>query len=221
MLALKIVGLVLLCLAAVMLLLLLLRVRLRVFTKSQYALCVELRVLFLRFTLLGGQQKKESSPPKRTKKQGKLSLWQRFKAFLGLPASEQVQKLQNAVQKNGAASQLKQIAGLLKPALQAAAAVLKKLRVQRLRLNYTAGGEAAEAAVSYGLACAVLYPLCELVQQLPNAKKSAVQPQLQCNYNAAGSQFLFELAVSVRVVYLAAAGVKFLKQYLNQTQSQF
>lgn len=218
MLALKIVGLVLLCLAAVMLLLLLLRVRLRVFTKSQYALCVELRVLFLRFTLLGGQQKKESSPPKRTKKQGKLSLWQRFKAFLGLPASEQVQKLQNAVQKNGAASQLKQIAGLLKPALQAAAAVLKKLRVQRLRLNYTAGGEAAEAAVSYGLACAVLYPLCELVQQLPNAKKSAVQPQLQCNYNAAGSQFLFELAVSVRVVYLAAAGVKFLKQYLNQKQ---
>lgn len=216
MLALKIVGLVLLCLAAVMLLLLLLRVRLRVFTKSQYALCVELRVLFLRFTLLGGQQKKESSPPKRTKKQGKLSLWQRFKAFLGLPASEQGQKLQSAVQKNGAASQLKQIAGLLKPALQAAAAVLKKLRVQRLRLNYTAGGEAAEAAVSYGLACAVLYPLCELVQQLPNAKKNAVQPQLQCNYNAAGSQFLFELAVSVRVVYLAAAGVKFLKQYLNQ-----
>lgn len=216
MLALKIVGLVLLCLAAVMLLLLLLRVRLRVFTKSQHALCVELRVLFLRFTLLGGQQKKESSPPKRTKKQDKLSLWQRFKAFLGLPASEQVQKLQNAVQKNGAASQLKQIAGLLKPALQAAAAVLKKLRVQRLRLNYTAGGEAAEAAVSYGLACAVLYPLCELVQQLPNAKKNAVQPQLQCNYNAAGSQFLFELAVSVRVVYLAAAGVKFLKQYLNQ-----
>lgn len=216
MLALKIVGLVLLCLAAVMLLLLLLRVRLRVFTKSQYALCVELRVLFLRFTLLGGQQKKESLPPKRTKKQGKLSLWQRFKAFLGLPASEQVQKLQSAVQKNGAASQLKQIAGLLKPALQAAAAVLKKLRVQRLRLNYTAGGEAAEAAVSYGLACAVLYPLCELVQQLPNAKKNAVQPQLQCNYNAAGSQFLFELAVSVRVVYLAAAGVKFLKQYLNQ-----
>lgn len=218
MLALKIVGLVLLCLAAVMLLLLLLRVRLRVFTKSQYALCVELRVLFLRFTLLGGQQKKESSPPKRTKKQDKLSLWQRFKAFLGLPASEQVQKLQSAVQKNGAASQLKQIAGLLKPALQAATAVLKKLRVQRLRLNYTAGGEAAEAAVSYGLACAVLYPLCELVQQLPNAKKSAVQPQLQCNYNAAGSQFLFELAVSVRVVYLAAAGVKFLKQYLNQKQ---
>lgn len=218
MLALKIVGLVLLCLAAVMLLLLLLRVRLRVFTKSQYALCVELRVLFLRFTLLGGQQKKESSPPKRTKKQGKLSLWQRFKAFLGLPASEQMQKLQSAVQKNGTASQLKQIAGLLKPALQAAAAVLKKLRVQRLRLNYTAGGEAAEAAVSYGLACAVLYPLCELVQQLPNAKKNAVQPQLQCNYNAAGSQFLFELAVSVRVVYLAAAGVKFLKQYLNQKQ---
>ena len=218
MLALKIVGLVLLCLAAVMLLLLLLRVRLRVFTKSQHALCVELRVLFLRFTLLGGQPKKESSPPKRTKKQGKLSLWQRFKAFLGLPASEQVQKLQSAVQKNGAASQLRQIAGLLKPALQAAAAVLKKLRVQRLRLNYTAGGEAAEAAVSYGLACAVLYPLCELVQQLPNAKKNAVQPQLQCNYNAAGSKFLFELAVSVRVVYLAAAGVKFLKQYFNQKQ---
>lgn len=218
MLALKIVGLVLLCLAAVMLLLLLLRVRLRVFTKSQYALCVELRVLFLRFTLLGGQPKKENSPHKRTKKQGKLSLWQRFIAFLGLPASEQMQKLQSAVQKNGTASQLKQIAGLLKPALQAAAAVLKKLRVQRLRLNYTAGGEAAEAAVSYGLACAVLYPLCELVQQLPNAKKSAVQPQLQCNYNAAGSQFLFELAVSVRVVYLAAAGVKFLKQYLNQKQ---
>lgn len=218
MLALKIVGLVLLCLAAVMLLLLLLRVRLRVFTKSHHALCVELRVLFLRFTLLGGQPKKESSSPKRTKKRGKLSLWQRFKAFLGLPASEQVQKLQSAVQKNGAASQLRQIAGLLKPALQAAAAVLKKLRVQRLRLNYTAGGEAAEAAVSYGLACAVLYPLCELVQQLPNAKKNAVQPQLQCNYNAAGSQFLFELAVSVRVVYLAAAGVKFLKQYFNQKQ---
>lgn len=221
MLALKIVGLVLLCLAAVILLLLLLRVRLRVFTKSEHALCVELRVLFLRFTLLGGKPKKAkkgSAPPKKAKKQGKLSLWQRFKAFLGLPASEQVQKLQSAVQKNGAANQLKQIAGLLKPALQAAAAVLKKLRVQRLRLSYTAGGDAAEAAVSYGLACAVLYPLCELVQQLPNTKKNAVLPQLQCNYNAPGSQFSFELAVSVRVVYLAAAGAKFLKQYLNQKQ---
>lgn len=219
MLALKIVGFLLLGVVALLLVLLALPLRLVVFTKGEHALCVQLRILFFKLNLAGSRpqkQKKLGAAAKKQKNQGKLSLWQRFKAFLGLPPDEQVQKLQAAVQAKGTASQLRQIADLLKPALLAASRVLKKLMVRQLWIQYIGGGDAAEAAMNYGLACAVLYPLCELVQQLPNTAKNAVTPQLGCNYNAPKATFLFRLTVSVRVFYLAVATAEFLKQYLKR-----
>lgn len=211
---LQIVGWILFGLAAVILLLLALNLRLCVYTPNSRALCVELRILCFRFSLYG-KQKPRKKKPKKSKKNKKPGLWQRFLAYLGLPEKEKAEKLQSKAQKDGVADRFFEVAELLKPALTALKEAFRHLKLQRLELYYISGGDAAEAAIRYGSACALVYPLCALLQEWPGTKPNAIQPQLGCDYDLKKSTFKLNLVLSLRVIDLFSAGLDFLKYYLK------
>lgn len=217
MLVLQIVGWFLVGVVMLFLLLLLLNLRLCVYTPNSHGLCAELRLLCFRFSLYGGPkaQKKKAKKQKDEKAEKKNSFWQRFLTFLGLPEKEKVEKLQKEAKNSGIAERFFEVTELLKPALTALKETLRHVKLQQLEICYISGGEAAEAAIRYGGACATVYPLCALLQEWPGTKLHAVQPNLGCDYALKKSTFKLNLVLSVRMVDLFAAGMDFLKDYLK------
>lgn len=86
------------------------------------------------------------------------------------------------------------------------AGVLPRCRVEKLVLrSVSSGADAAEAAMSYGLTCAAVYPLVGFIESHFRVSPRGKQVELTCDYDAGKSSLTMEIRLSLRIGYLVGA----------------
>jgi hypothetical protein len=83
--------------------------------------------------------------------------------------------------------------------------IKKKMRIDKLKIDFLAGGDdAALTAITYGEACAVIFPAVSALGELVKVKKQ----QITVNANFNGAAYLdFECIASMRLSSILAIGI--------------
>ncbi len=157
---------------------------------------INFKVKVLCFTF-GGKSKK----PKKKKKPSKLA--QRLKKRFGLDIFDD---------QDGAKAPISEKVNYIVALIMIFAGQIKfifsKLRLDRLYALIICGdGDAADAAMNYGLACAAVYPMVGYLTANVNTKKGAEEVRIGCDFDGL-SRLEFQLIISIKIYNLifAAAG---------------
>lgn len=204
MIVLKIIGIVLAVLVGVVALILLLWVDVCVERTEKHGFRLYVRVLGIPF----GRKKRKNNKKKSEPKEKNASA--RLKQLLGLSSAE------NEEGKGSFAETLGETVETVKELTEHLVWLVRRFRVPRLRVTVAAGGE--DAAMEYGLACAVLHPLAVYLQETAGLKERRVRLLLGCDFTR--EKTLYELALTIRIplFYAAVAALRYLGRNLTKEQ---
>lgn len=156
-----------------------------------------LKYLFFKFTLFPRAEK----PVKEEKKADKPQ-----------PQASKIKELKDKHGLRGLLEIFKEIARL---AGAAAFRILKRVKIRELDIYAVAGGEnAAETALLYGEACAVIYPVVNMVKGVCKCRKTGVT--VDADYKAKDSTAICRAVLSIRPLYIAGYGLKFIFKLIPQ-----
>lgn len=206
MIVLKIIGIVLAALLGLVLLVLLLWVDVCAEQTEKHGFRLYLRVLGLPF---GRKTRKKAlkNQEKQPKKKPKENLSANLRKVLGLSHTEK---------EEGGGNTLGETAELVKELVGQILWLVKRFRIPRFRVTVAAGG--AEAALEYGLACAVVYPLATYLQETAGLKERRMQLRLGCDFAREKTLYELELTIRIPVFYAAVAALRILKRNLTKEQ---
>lgn len=121
----------------------------------------------------------------------------------------QVSKIKELKDKHGLRGLLDIFKEIAKLAGAAALKILKRVKIRELDIYAVAGGDnAAETALLYGEACAVIYPVVNMLKGICRCKKTGVM--VDADYKAKESAAICQAVISIRPVYIAGYGLKFI-----------
>ena len=144
-----------------------------------------LKVLFFPISL----EKKEK--PKKEKKDSQIL------NQLGLSHYTSTGNLKKSISEKGLLSTLKHFAGILKLIFSTLEQVARKFRVCRAKLEVVTAGE--NAAIEYGIASAILYPLSAFLQNRSQVKSRAVETNIQCDFEGFEGDISYDLVLRIFV----------------------
>lgn len=194
MVVLKIVGWILASLALLLVLLLMLSVDLLLQSDGIEGFRVKVRVLGLTF---GGNSKKEK--PKKEKKP-ESAFMRSVKEALGISHLSSAEGAKEAIEKKGLGETVTETVELFMLVLDRVIWLVKRCKVPYCRITAVSGGE--DAALDYGVACAVLYPLSAYLQENMKLKQKRLKLDIRCDYSREEGAFELDLAIRMRVVHL-------------------
>lgn len=90
--------------------------------------------------------------------------------------------------------------------------ILPKAKIQKLYIKYICGGDAAEAAVKYGIACAVAYPLSELICDKVKSSKQTPEIDLACDFDRDDNEFAMDIWLRFAVIHILIAFIYIVKE---------
>lgn len=155
-------------------------------------------------------EKKEK--PKEEKKEENPVLQQ-----LGLSHYTSTGNLKKSISEKGLLSTLKHLAGILKLVFSALGQIARKFRVCRAKLQVTTAGE--NAAMEYGAACAILYPLSAFLQNHSQVKSRAVETDIRCDFEAFEGDISYDLLLRIFVGNLIPIGLRILKTLWKESKA--
>ena len=142
-----------------------------------------IKVLFFPISL----EKKEK--PKKEKKDSQIL------NQLGLSHYTSTGNLKKSISEKGLLSTLKHFAGILKLVFSTLEQVTRKFRVCRAKLEVVTAGE--NAAIEYGIASAILYPLSAFLQNHSQVKSRAVETNIQCDFEGFEGDISYDLVLRI------------------------
>ena len=108
---------------------------------------------------------------------------------------------------------------ILRPALDAMRGMIRKIRIDELRIHYTAGSEdPASAALQYGLVSAGLGVLLGQLEAACRGKKRQVE--IDIDYELTGPEVQARASLSLRLWQLVGLIVRFGVRYLKQQKGR-
>ena len=207
MIVLKIIGILLATIILLFLLVLMLRIRLMLSFNTSEGIIFRLKILFFTF---GGKKKpkKEKSIPKKDeapKKEKKPNRFlEKIKKKLGLDIIDP-KTLKEDTETKGISDTAGKLIGLAMLLLGQLAWILSKMRLEKLRIiAVCGGGDAADAAMEYGLLCSTVYPFLGYIDSNFDLKEECQEIQLGCDFEG-DAQFEFDLFISIRIIHLFRA----------------
>lgn len=201
MLILKIIGIVFAALILLVALILMLSVDIILRADEDKGFRILFRVLGITF---GGKSKKSSA-----KKKEKEPMSKNLKKVLGIGHLEK-----DSMESNGLGQTLQETVELVKLVTDRVVWLAGKLRVPRCRVAVICGGE--EAALQYGIACAVLYPMVGYLRDRGQLRQRGLDLQIGCDYARGKSLFELDLAVRIRVFHAVAAALHIVSNNLKK-----
>ena len=144
-----------------------------------------LKVLFFPISL----EKKEK--PKKEKKDSQIL------NQLGLSHYTSTGNLKKSISEKGLLSTLKHFTGILKLVFSTLGQVARKFRVCRAKLEVVTAGE--NAAMEYGIASAILYPLSAFLQNHSQVRSRAVETNIQCDFEGFEGDISYDLVLRIFV----------------------
>ena len=180
------------------------------------------RVRLLFFTLVRSDRQKEPkeekkpAAPKKEQPEGqKKSTVPDLLAFLGLGEINTKERAKAAIAERGLAAVLGDVLAAVKTLLARTGKCLGSGVFQRFFLTVTIGGDdAADAAISYGTACAAVYSLVTLLEQSMTVRRRRVNVAI--DYLQESSRVCLDLALRYRVWHLLRYGCFLLGNYLKK-----
>lgn len=201
MVVLKIIGWILACLTLLLVLVLMLSVDLILQSDGSEGFRVKVRVLGITF---GGKPKKEKTKKDTPKeKKPESAFVKAIKRSLGISHLGSVEDAKESIEKKGFAETVTETAELFMLVLNRVVWLVKRCRVPYCRITAVSGGE--DAALDYGVACAVLYPLTAYLQENMKLKQKRLKLELRCDYTREEGAFELDLAIRLRVVHAVRA----------------
>ena len=164
-----------------------------------------IKVLFFPISL----EKKEK--PKKEKKDSQVL------NQLGLSQYTSTGNLKKSISNNGLSSTLKHLISVLKTVFSAVGQVARKFRVRRAKLQVTTAGE--NAALEYGIACAVLYPLSAFLQNRPQVKAKAVETDIRCDFEAFQADISYDIVLRIFIGSFIPVGFRVLKTLWKESKT--
>lgn len=209
MLVLKIIGIVLAVLLALLAIILLLSVDVILRVDEQKGARVLFRVLG--FTFKENKKRKPQKEGKKKKeKKVKPTLSNSLKKVLGISHLDR-----ESMEEEGFGSTLRETVELVKLLLDRVGWMLSHLKIPRCHITVVTGGE--DAAMEYGLACATLYPLVGYLQERARVRKRGLRLEIGCDYSRKNFLFELDLAIRIRVYHVAAAAVQIVINNLKES----
>lgn len=94
---------------------------------------------------------------------------------------------------------------LFQEAMKILAKIKEKIRIDNIKINLTVGGgDAADVAITYGEACAIIFPAVSVIETLVNVKKQQVLINADFNGNL---NLDFDCCASMRLGSILAIGI--------------
>lgn len=91
--------------------------------------------------------------------------------------------------------------------------LLSNIRVRNLNMKYVSGGEdAAKAALEYGAACALIYPIAALVENKMHIAPNGMKLDVSCDYDRGEPDYLFEVFLRLRGYHAIVALILIIKE---------
>lgn len=204
MIVLKIIGIILAVIIALIALFMISRIKLLISYTQEKGFRIGFGFWFFRFW------KKKEEEPKAEKKEKKPSKFaQSLKKRLGLDAFD-TEELKEGFSEGSLSEKITQIAAIVMLFFERIKWLFSKIRADKFRILAVCGGDSADAAIEYGVACATVYPLSAYISDNLNFKKNAQDIQLKCNFNG-DAYFEFDLTLSVRIYYILKTAIGCLK----------
>ena len=205
MIVLKIIGIILAVIIGLIALLLISRIKLLISYTQEKGFRIGFGFWFFRFW-----KSNEEEEPKAEKKEKKPSKFaQSLKKRLGLDAFD-TEELKEGFSEGSLSEKITQIAAIVILFFERIKWLFSKIRADKFRILAVCGGDSADAAIEYGVACATVYPLSAYISDNLSFKKNAQDIQLKCNFDG-DAYFEFDLTLSVRIYYILKTAIGCLK----------
>ena len=205
MIVLKIIGIILAVIIALIALFMISRIKLLISYTQEKGFRIGFGFWFLRFWK--SNEEKEPKAEKKEKKPSKFA--QSLKKRLGLDAFD-TEELKKGFSEGSLSEKITQIAAIVMLFFERIKWLFSKIRADKFRILAVCGGDSADAAIEYGVACATVYPLSAYISDNLNFKKNAQDIQLKCNFDG-DAYFEFDLTLSVRIYYILKTAIGCLK----------
>ncbi len=208
MVVLKIIGWILASLALLLVLVLMLPVDLLLQSDGVKGFRVKVRILGLTF---GENPKKEKA---KKEKKPESAFVKAIKRSLGLSHLGSIEDARNSIEKRGFAETVTETAKIFMLLLDRVLWLVKRCRVLYCRITAVSGGDTA--ALDYGIACAVLYPLSSYLQERMRLNPKRLKLDLRCDHTRPEGQFELDLAVRLRVIHSLRALMHIIKKNIEK-----
>lgn len=175
----------------------LLPVYIRLYRDEEGKAQCSVKVLFFPLSL----EKKEK--PKKKKKDSQVL------NQLGLSHYTSTGNLKKSISEKGLLSTLKHFTGILKLVFSTLGQVARKFRVCRAKLEVVTAGE--NAAMEYGIASAILYPLSAFLQNHSKVRSRAVNIDVRCDFEGFEGDIYYDLVLRIFVANLIPILLRILK----------
>lgn len=178
------------------------------------------RLLFVPLVRSGRQkepkeEKKPAAPKKEQPVEQKKSAVPDLLAFLGLGEINTKERAKAAIAERGLTAVLGDVLAAIQTLLARTGKCLGSGVFQRFFLTVTIGGDdAADAAISYGTACAAVYSLVTLLEQSMTVRRRRVNVAI--DYLQESSRVSLDLALRYRVWHLLRYACFLLGNYLKK-----
>ncbi len=185
MMALKIIGIIVSGLALLIFLILMLPVSVWLRADSE-------KGLRLRYRFLGKEFGEDPDPHN--------PIIRGLKKTLGISHLENVKTIRGAVEAKGAGLTLQETVHNLMLLLDRALWALDRCYIPKCRLISISAGE--DAALDYGVACAIIYPLAGWLEGNAHLGRRAPQLDLRCDFEREAPYYEFELVIRLRIHHI-------------------
>ena len=135
---------------------------------------------------------------KTTKKNSPVA--EKIKKALGLSPIESPKAFTNTLKDQGIAGTLSETLDTMITIVDRIFWLLKRCRISQCNIKYVTAGE--DAAIEYGKACAIIYPLVGYLQSQRKLKPRNLRLNIQCDYTADNSVYDINIAVRVSILYI-------------------
>lgn len=106
---------------------------------------------------------------------------------------------------------IRKIVDLVVSIIKQFAQLVQHCKLEKLNVQYISAGEdPSETAMEYGYACAAIYPVTGVLYSIMDVKDRGVTLNVGCDFQKTDTVFEFYSVISVRVVHLLVAVIKFL-----------
>lgn len=219
MIVLKIIGIVFSALFLIIALILCVRVDIIIRRNKEDGSKVLVRVLGIVF----GKEKKDKpkkkkqrkQAPKKEKEQEENILISSLKRLFGLNHFDELGGTKEKDSLSDVIDSIKETAEAVSLIINKLFWAIKHCRLRKLHLISVSGGEdAAKAAMDYGTACSVLYPMLGLMQSNMKINPKNLHIEIRCDFEREESEFSLDTEISLRVFYVFAALMKIIAKNL-------
>ena len=153
-----------------------------------------------------GRKKKKPAVSRSEKKGG--SIFNRIMKAIGLSRVESGGAIKKSLLHDGAGETVRETAESVMIILREVFSAVGHVRVNRLEIkSVSAGEDAGQAALRYGISCSVLYPLVGYVMSGGKVNRKKTTVDISCDFEAEKPQLDLDITLSLRVFYAVKAAV--------------